>query len=152
MPVTFRSGVGIVVLDARGRALALERADVPNAWQMPQGGIEDDEELTQALWRELREETGLTDTHVVFLAEVPEWLGYELPPQARSEKTGRGQVHKWFILRARGEEMPVDLGPSSRAEFQSWRWINVDELAEQAHPFRQPVYRRLAEIVRGLGS
>ena len=148
MAVTFRSGVGMVVLDGRGRVLALERADTPGAWQLPQGGMEDGESPGEALWRELREETGLTDAHVSALGEVPEWLGYELPPGARSAKTGRGQVHKWFVLRAGGGDLPVALDGSDHPEFRSWRWADIDELADQAVAFRQPVYRRLAEVVR----
>jgi putative (di)nucleoside polyphosphate hydrolase len=150
MAVTFRSGVGMIILDEQGRALALERADRPKAWQLPQGGIEDDESPMEALWRELREETGLTQTHVSAFAEVPEWLGYELPPEARSAKTGRGQVHKWFILRALTAELPVNLPQDGDREFQSWRWVDLEKLAEQVVAFRQPVYRRLAQVVQAL--
>ncbi len=146
---TFRAGVGVLILDNRGWALALERSDVTGAWQLPQGGIEGDEEPVDAMWRELREETGLSKAHVTLLAEVPEWLGYELPPDARSEKTGRGQVHKWFLLRSRDAEPPVVLDGAD-AEFRSWRWLAPADLAEQAVPFRQAVYRHLAGVVARL--
>jgi putative (di)nucleoside polyphosphate hydrolase len=151
MSPTFRAGVGIVVLDAAGRALALERATVPGGWQLPQGGIEGDEEPVDALWRELREETGLTADDVRVVAELPEWLGYELPAEYRSAKTGRGQVHKWFVLRAGADDLPVRTGTMPGAEFRAWRWVGLAELAEQAVTFRRPVYRRLAALVDGLG-
>ncbi|HEY6416536.1 MAG TPA: NUDIX domain-containing protein, partial [Acidimicrobiales bacterium] len=75
-------------------------------WQLPQGGIEGDEEPVDALWRELREETGLTADDVHVVAELPEWLGYALPTEYRSPKTGLGQVHKWFLLRAGADDLP----------------------------------------------
>ena len=104
------------------------------------------------MWRELGEETGLSDAHVVVLAEVPEWLGYELPGPARTARTGRGQVHKWFILRALSEELPIVVGGDHHAEFQSWRWADFDDLAEQVIPFRRAVYRRLVEFARHVPS
>jgi putative (di)nucleoside polyphosphate hydrolase len=151
MSPTFRAGVGIVVLDTRGWVLALERSTVPGGWQLPQGGIEDGEEPIEALWRELREETGLTADDVEVIAELPEWLGYELPAPYRSAKTGRGQVHKWFLLRAGADDLPVRTDTTPEAEFRAWRWVDLAELAEQTVAFRQPVYRRLAALVDGLG-
>jgi putative (di)nucleoside polyphosphate hydrolase len=151
MSPTFRAGVGIVVLDTRGWVLALERSTVPGGWQLPQGGIEDGEEPIEALWRELREETGLTAAEVEVIAELPEWLGYELPAPYRSAKTGRGQVHKWFLLRAGADDLPVRTDTTPEAEFRAWRWVDLAELAERTVAFRQPVYRRLAALVDGLG-
>ena len=84
------------------------------------------------------------------VAELPEWLGYELPAEYRSAKTGRGQVHKWFLLRTGTDDLPVRTDTMPHAEFRSWRWVDLAELAEQAVGFRRPVYRRLAELVDGL--
>jgi len=130
----------------------MERVGMPGAWQLPQGGIEDGEGPIEALWRELREETGLTSAAVELVGEVPEWLGYELPEEFRSGKTGRGQVHKWFLLRVRPSQSPLNLDPALGGEFMSWSWRSLAELAETTVPFRQPVYRHLAMIVNTLGS
>ena len=115
MSATFRAGVGGVIVDQRGRVLAFQRSAIPGAWQLPQGGIEEDEEPIDALWRELREETGLTADNVELVGEVPEWLGYLLPVGDQSEKTGRGQVHKWFVLRARTSAFRCDSTPRWRS-------------------------------------
>lgn len=79
------------------------------------------------------------------MAEHPEWLGYELPPEARSEKTGRGQVQKWFVLRYRGADEAVKLETSGAAEFRRWRWVSLTDLVDRAWFVKQPVFRRLAE-------
>jgi putative (di)nucleoside polyphosphate hydrolase len=140
----------MVVLNEDGKVLALERAAVPGAWQLPQGGIEAGEEPVDALWRELREETGLTREHLRLRGEAPEWIGYELPSEFRSSKTDRGQVHKWFFLASVVEVLPVRTDAGSEVEFSAWRWIDLSELAENSVPFRRPVYRRLAELASRL--
>lgn len=140
--VYFRAGVGMLVVNAEGLVLAAERGGIPGAWQAPQGGLAPDEEPIDAARRELAEEIGLDWASVAVLAAVDEWLGYELPASARSPKTGRGQVHKWFLLRYVGGEIDVLRG--SGAEFREWRWVPMARLIEEAWPVRQPVYRRLA--------
>jgi putative (di)nucleoside polyphosphate hydrolase len=143
--IYFRVGVGLLIVNAQGNVLAAERADHPAGWQAPQGGLQPSEEPLEAARRELVEETGIEWDEVTVLAEHAEWLGYELPEEARSEKTGRGQVHKWFLLRFLGDEADVDLASATTPEFGRWRWVAMTDLVEHAWHVRRPVYRRLAE-------
>jgi putative (di)nucleoside polyphosphate hydrolase len=137
----FRAGVGLVVTNARGAVLAIERSDRPGAWQLPQGGIERDEAASAAAYRELREETGLGRRDVELLAEHPLWLGYELPRAHRSKKTGRGQVQRWFLFRLRAADEKIRL--PKRGEARAWRWFSFSNLVEGAVDFRRGVYAEL---------
>jgi len=140
----FRAGVGMVVHRDDGRILGLERADVPGAWQLPQGGLMPGEDTVASAWRELAEETGLNQAHVDLAAASDAWFGYELPHAMRSRKTGRGQVHRWFLFRLKsGVELPSLPNPPRR-EFKSRQWMTVSELIDVAAPFRRAEY----ELVR----
>jgi putative (di)nucleoside polyphosphate hydrolase len=139
----FRAGVGAVIADAAGRVLVLERADVPGAWQLPQGGLEGGEEPLPAVWREVQEETGLSGGDLELVARCPDPLAYELPVEARSDKTGRGQVQYWFLFRFLGEEKRIRLSP--HGEFGAFQWASFGQLLAEVVPFRRPVYERLAE-------
>lgn len=140
---TFRAGVGAVVGHASGLVLAFEREARPGSWQFPQGGIDVDEAVEAALWRELWEETGLGPSHVRMVSEVPVWLGYEHPAEYQTAKSRRGQTHRWFILSASSLELPIDLGASGDPEFQAWQWMTPESVIEHAIEFRRPVYRFL---------
>lgn len=141
--VYFRAGVGMLVVNDHGRVLAAERSALPGAWQAPQGGLLPNEEPIDAAQRELFEETGLIWSDVEVVGEHVEWLGYELPSDSRNEKTGRGQVHKWFLLRYRGGDIDVSRGAGH--EFARWRWMSMAELVDTTWSVRQAVYRRLAQ-------
>ncbi len=141
----FRAGVGVVVIDRDGRVLALERSDVPGGWQLPQGGIDPGEEPIHAAARELEEETGIGWSSVEVLGEHPSWLAYELPPSHQSPKTGRGQVHRWFLVRFTGVDDDIDLNRSGGGrEFSRWRWMPISELSTLTWEIRRPIYRTLA--------
>ena len=140
----FRAGVGIVVIDGDGRVLGLERSDVPGSWQLPQGGIDPGEEPLDAARRELREETGIAWDSVDLLAEYPSWLAYELPMSHRSSKTGRGQVHRWFLVRLVGDDTDIDLTAHvGGGEFCAWRWMHIGELQTLTWDIRRPIYQTL---------
>ena len=98
---SFRAGVGAIILNEDGKVLGLERKDIPDAWQMPQGGLEENETPEQAVKREVCEETGIEASNLELIASTPGWLAYELPEEARSKKIGRGQVQRWFLFRFR---------------------------------------------------
>jgi len=139
----FRAGVGAAIVNRSGLVLALERADMPGAWQLPQGGLQASESPLHAVFREVQEETGIPKGELELLDTYPEPLAYELPPEAWSKKTGRGQVGYWFLLRFHGSETAIHL--EKAAEFSAWQWLPFAQLVTQVVEFRQPVYRRLYE-------
>jgi putative (di)nucleoside polyphosphate hydrolase len=144
----FRASVGVAVVNDANQVLALERADVPGSWQLPQGGIEAGETPEEAAYRELHEETGITRDQIELVAELPDWLTYELPSASRSRKTGRGQTQRWFIVRLKDENAEIRLQPSSGSpEFTAWKWVDPEGLLTHVVPFRRPVYGRIVDSI-----
>ena len=154
-PKPYRLNVGIALFNADGFVLIGRRFrdDGPEItlpgleWQMPQGGIDPNEDPRAAMMRELWEETGVTNAR--YLAET-DWLTYEFPPYDgpphRLAKF-RGQRQKWFALRFTGQDDEVD--PLSErngqpAEFDAWRWEQLDRVAGLVVPFRREVYKAVA--------
>ncbi len=136
----FRANVGACVVNAEGRVLALKRKGVAeNSWQMPQGGIEEGEDPRAAVWRELREETGLLPHELEIVAEYPGWLVYELPVEYRNPKVGWGQSQKWFLLRALAA---VTVRPDGK-EFEDYAWLTPADLMPLVADFRRPTYERV---------
>jgi putative (di)nucleoside polyphosphate hydrolase len=152
----FRAGVGIAVVDHEGRVLTLERQDMPGKWQLPQGGIHEDEQPDDAARRELHEETGLTEDQVRLLGRHPGWIGYELPPEAREARLGRGQVHKWYVLALTNATAQINLSrvdaDKGGPEFKAFQWRTFDELLSVAADFRVPVYREVAKLAASSGA
>ena len=139
----FRAGAGAVIVDRRGLVLALERADTPGSWQLPQGGLKASESPLQGVFREVEEETGIRKRALVLLDTYPDPLAYELPANVWSKKTGRGQVGYWFLLRFEGTD--EDIGLERSPESSSWKWMRFERLVASVVAFRKPVYRRLHE-------
>jgi putative (di)nucleoside polyphosphate hydrolase len=138
----FRAGAGAMIVNADGHVLAIERADIAGAWQLPQGGLNAAEEPLRGAYREIAEETGIQEDDLKFLKACPELLVYELPPEARSKKTGRGQVLYWFLFRFRGDPQQAALRNS---ETRGWRWMPFQRVINGVTTFRKPMYKRLAQ-------
>ena len=139
----YRSNVGIMLINDDGHVFVGQRLDNnQNAWQMPQGGIDGDEDPQSAAYRELLEETGIEQENVKFLATSSKWLLYDLPedliPKLWDGKY-RGQKQKWFLFKFLGTNKDINIS-TEYPEFSSWKWIPKENLLEEIVPFKKSVY------------
>jgi len=149
---TYRRGVGIMLLNDRNEVLVGQRADTQGgAWQMPQGGIDQDEEPHDAAFRELREEIG-TD-HAQIIAESKNWLRYDLPPELRKRWDDRwqGQQQKWFVMRFQGTDADINIA-TEHPEFSAWKWEPIERLPHLIVSFKRQLYLDLLQELRDSGT
>jgi len=124
-----------------------------DAWQMPQGGIDDGEDLHPAALRELAEETGVSAGLVTIIAESREEHFYDLPEELLGKLWGgkyRGQRQKWLLLRFAGEDADIRIDAHDHPEFNEWRWVEPDLLPDLIVPFKKRVYRQIVDEFREL--
>ena len=153
----YRRCVGLAVFNSDGRVflgrrrIGPETGNLPQAWQMPQGGIDPGESPLEAAVRELYEETNICS--VSLLGEAASWLSYDLPaPLAGKAWKGRyrGQSQKWFAFRFEGDESEIDVanpaGGKHRPEFTGWRWEDLARVPELIVPFKRGVYDQVAKV------
>ncbi len=140
----FRPNVGIVIANECGQVLWARRVG-QDAWQFPQGGINDGESPEQALFRELYEEVGLEEQDVEILACTRGWLRYRLPQRLirhGNRPVCIGQKQKWFLLRMRGSESKISFDCGHKPEFDYWQWVSYWYPLGQVVSFKREVYRR----------
>ena len=140
----YRFNVGIILVNAKGQVFLGKRQGI-DAWQFPQGGIHKGESMTEAVYRELREELGLDPTDVTILGSTQRWLKYELPKQyvrMESKPVVFGQKQRWYLLQLQSCDQKVCLDSSQRPEFDSWRWAPYWEPLEYVIFFKRKVYER----------
>ncbi|GAB1596981.1 RNA pyrophosphohydrolase [Lysobacter claricitrinus] len=143
-PDGYRPNVGIVIMNADGRVFWARRVH-RDGWQFPQGGMNTDETPLEAMYRELREETGLLPEHVDVLAATPGWLRYRLPQRAirrRDRLVCIGQKQVWFLLHLKCEESNVCLDLTDKPEFDHWRWVDFWYPLDHVVTFKRGVYSR----------
>jgi len=137
----YRRGVGIMLLNDRGDVLVGQRADVTEeAWQMPQGGIDEGETPRDAALRELQEELGTSKVEI--MAETKAWFRYDLPEEfLNGQRHGRwrGQQQKWFLMRFLGQDSDIDTETEHR-EFSQWQWVAPSRLLKLIVPFKRQLY------------
>jgi len=144
-----RKGVGIAVLNSQNKVFVGKRKDNPfDKWQMPQGGVDSNEPLLQAMRRELLEETSIKNIEV--LKEFDQWLEYELPEKLVGKiwkGKYRGQKQKWFVVKFLGTDDEININ-TKYPEFIEWKWIDVDLLPNLIVLFKKHVYEKVSAEIR----
>jgi len=139
----YRRGVGIVLINSKGKVFVAERLGAPGAWQMPQGGIDDGEKPRQAALRELEEETGTAKAEII--AVTNKWLRYDLPPELLGKAWKgkyRGQEQKWFLMRFTGKDSDININTPD-PEFTAWKWIAFGQLTKVIVAFKRELYLKV---------
>jgi putative (di)nucleoside polyphosphate hydrolase len=145
----YRPNVGVMLLSRDGRVFVAKRIDYAGeAWQMPQGGIDDGENPRQAALRELEEEIGTAKAEL--LGESRDWLRYDLPAELQGKLWGgrwRGQRQKWFAMRFTGADGDINIA-TAHPEFSAWRWVAPGEVPQLIIPFKRAIYERVVDEFR----
>ena len=146
-----RSGVGIIVLNNENKVFVAKRIDNPkNYWQMPQGGINKDEDFYTAALRELKEETSIISVKLV--KEIEDSFTYILPNHLIGiiwKGRFKGQKQKWFVMRFIGNETEINI-KTKHPEFLDWKWIDLKDLTKIAVPFKLEVYKKITPEIKKL--
>ncbi|MGB1238118.1 MAG: RNA pyrophosphohydrolase [Pseudomonadales bacterium] len=140
----FRPNVGIILANSQGQVLWARRIG-QNAWQFPQGGINDGESAEQAMYRELEEEIGLTAKDVEVIAVTRGWLRYRLPKRMIRQNSFPlciGQKQKWYLLKLTGPDEAIRIDATDSPEFDGWRWVSYWYPLGQVISFKREVYRK----------
>lgn len=140
----YRPCVGIMLLNKNGAVFVAKRIDtMVEAWQMPQGGIEDGEGPREAAFREMEEEIGTRNAKII--GEHEDWLQYDLPERLIGrvwKGKYRGQRMKWYLMRYLGQDSDINLA-TDQPEFSTWKWLDMKDLAQSIVEFKRPLYEKL---------
>lgn len=137
----YRPCVGVALFNDKGQVFVGERIDTPNAWQMPQGGIDDGEDLLIAALRELKEEIGTDKASLLKIHEQK--IKYNLPDHLVGkfwDGKYQGQEQTWVAMLFDGQDIDIQLDADERPEFNKWKWVNLDETLDLIVPFKRKTY------------
>jgi putative (di)nucleoside polyphosphate hydrolase len=147
----YRPGAGVMLLNREGKVFVAQRLDSTlEAWQMPQGGLDEGEDPEAGALRELEEETGIGRDKVEILARCPTPLTYDLPPDLVGKLwkgKWRGQEQHWFLARFLGTDADVDI-ETGQPEFRAWKWADPADLPAMIVPFKKRLYEQVLDAFR----
>ena len=144
-----RSGVGIVLLNKRNEVFVARRLDnAKKFWQMPQGGVDKNEDYLDAAYRELEEETSINN--VKLIKKLDGFITYELPKNLIGiiwKGKYKGQKQKWFVMKFLGQDSDINL-KTKHPEFFEWKWVALDKITDLVVEFKLSVYKEIKEKVK----
>jgi putative (di)nucleoside polyphosphate hydrolase len=143
----YRKCVGMMILNSNKEILVGRRLDHPSGyWQMPQGGIDDNENPKEAVWREMLEEIGTNNAELIKISN--QWINYDIPSETlKTLPWGDiyiGQTQKWFAFLFLGEDNEINVG-TDNPEFSEWKWTRMDSIVDSIVPFKRDVYAKILE-------
>ncbi len=147
----YRPCVGIALFNDKGQVFVGERIDTPNAWQMPQGGIDEGEDTAAAALRELSEEIGTNKAEILKITDRK--IKYDLPDRLITKLWDgkyRGQEQIWVAARFTGMDSDINLNAFDTPEFSAWKWVELSEILDLIVPFKREIYREVIKIFKGL--
>ncbi len=147
----YRPCVGIILFNSEKKVFVGERIDNPGDWQMPQGGIDGDETIEQAAFRELYEEVGTNNAEILRVAEKK--IKYDLPEIMRTRLWGgmyRGQEQTWVAARFLGNDADININVHHPAEFRAWKWVPLETTADLIIPFKHETYKQVIALFKDL--
>ena len=144
-----RVGVGVVLINNENKVFVAKRIDNPkNFWQMPQGGVNKNEDYLDAAYRELKEETSIENVDLI--KEIDEMTTYLLPSHLLGiiwKGKYKGQKQKWFLMKFKGKDSEINLN-TSQPEFLEWKWIDIDQITEVVVKFKLNVYKKVKKEIK----
>ena len=148
----YRPNVAMVVLNSKNKVLICRRTNT-KTWQFPQGGVDDNENLEKAMYRELLEEVGLRKDDVQYIGESDDTIIYDIPQTIRSKVLGgkfKGQEQKWFLLRIKNDDHEIRLDYEAFPEFDTFEWVSFWQPIDRIVDFKREAYRKALSELRFL--
>ena len=148
----YRPNVAMVVLNSKNKVLICRRTNT-KTWQFPQGGVDNNENLEKAMYRELLEEVSLRKDDVQYIGESDDTIIYDIPKTIRSKVLGgkfKGQEQKWFLLRIKNDEHEIRLDYEAFPEFDTFEWVSFWQPIDRIVDFKREAYRKALSELRFL--